>query len=89
MQAFADGKVVQMWVPDHDPGAKVPGVWVDIKDPSFSIAENWRVKPGGPREWWAVIDVNTSLPIQFLNSNPGIDKVVYGHELVHVREVIE
>lgn len=45
MQAFAEGKVVQMWVPDHDPGAKVPGVWVDIKDPTFDIRENWRVKP--------------------------------------------
>ena len=48
MQAFAEGKVVQIWVAVHDPRGKVPGVWVDIKDPSFDILQNWRVKPEPP-----------------------------------------
>lgn len=83
MQAFADGKVVQMWMPDHEPGAACLGVWVDQKDPSFDVRYKWRVKPE-PREWMVVVD-NGIIVAQF------DEKVVYPvrTQFVQVREVIE
>ena len=45
IQAFADGKTIQMWLP-------VSKRWEDIDDPTFSDMTTYRVKPA-PLEGWA------------------------------------
>ena len=43
-QAFADGKKIEVFVPDNDPAFPGRGTWVEEPLPDFNPASKWRVK---------------------------------------------
>lgn len=82
LQAFADGKKIEVFIPDNDPEFPSRGTWVDEPLPDFNPASKWRVK-AEPRVLYATF--NHSGDVVEVASKPF--PVPPGTELVAFKEI--
>lgn len=83
-QAFADGKKIEVFVPDNDPAFPGRGTWVEEPLPDFNPALKWRVK-FEPRVLYATF--NRSGDVIEVASKPFA--VSEGKTLVAFKETVE